>query len=149
MSTRYIHTNIVSHNWKRIARFYLEVFECVPVPPERNLAGRWLEQGTGVENAALCGMHLRLPGFGANGPTLEIFQYGEVKENHPPAANRKGFSHIAFHVDDVKEIYEKVLAHGGSALGEMTVKEIEGVGTLTFVYMTDPDGNIVEIQNRS
>lgn len=30
------------------------------------------------------------------------------------AANREGFGHIAFLVDDVQLVYEKVLANGGS-----------------------------------
>jgi predicted enzyme related to lactoylglutathione lyase len=50
-------------------------------------------------------------------------------------------------VDDVKVYYTKVLEHGGSALGEMAEKKIEGVGTLTVAYMRDPEGNIVEILN--
>lgn len=83
------------------------------------------------------------------GPTLEIYQYGNTEENFPPQANRKGLGHIAFHVDDVREIHKKVLSHGGNELGEITAKEIEGVGFLTFIYMTDPEGNIIEIQNWS
>jgi len=64
-----------------------------------------------------------------------------------PAINKPGFAHIAFLVDDVKVYYTKVLEHGGSALGEMAEKKIEGVGTLTVAYMRDPEGNIVEILN--
>ena len=35
----------------------------------------WLDSATGINGAHLRGMHLRLPGYGEHGPTLEIFQY--------------------------------------------------------------------------
>lgn len=149
MSIRYTHTNIVSKDWKKLAAFYAEVFNCIPVPPERDLSGAWLDKGTGVENAVLKGIHLRLPGFGDAGPTLEIYQYQNIKDSIPPQANSKGLGHLAFHVDDVEEIYNRVLSFGGSELGGITKKEIEGVGLLTFIYMADPEGNIIEIQNWS
>ena len=71
---RYVHINLVARDWRRLARFYQDVFGCVPVPPERNLPGAEMEAATGVTRAHLQGMHLRLPGAGLEGPTLEIFQ---------------------------------------------------------------------------
>jgi hypothetical protein len=50
-----------------------EVFGCTPVPPERDLSGKWLEKAARVETAHIGGIHLRLPGHGHEGPTLEIF----------------------------------------------------------------------------
>ena len=46
MTTRYAHTNLISRDWKKLSQFYIEVFDCSPVPPERDLAGEWLEQAT-------------------------------------------------------------------------------------------------------
>ncbi|MDC0358320.1 VOC family protein [Oligoflexia bacterium] len=149
MATKYMHTNIVSENWEQLVQFYQEVFDCVPVPPKREQEGEWLAQGTGLTGASLQGMHLRLPGYGDTGPTLEIYQYGEIEPDAPPTANRKGFGHIAFLVDSVSAIREAVLDHGGTDLGRITETEVPGVGHLTFVYMLDPEGNILEIQNWS
>ena len=70
---RYVHTNLIARDWQRLARFYQDVFGCMPVPPERNLSGAEMEAGTGVPAARLRGMHMRLPGVGPDGPTLEIF----------------------------------------------------------------------------
>ena len=149
MAIKYVHTNIIAADWKRLAGFYKEVFECRPVPPERNQSGEWLERGTGVRGAALRGVHLRLPGHGENGPTLEIYSYAEMKDKPPPAANRQGLGHLAFSVSDVEEVRGEVLARGGKDLGEVTKTDIQEVGTLTFIYMTDPEGNILEIQHWS
>ena len=99
-NARYTHTNLVARDWKRLAAFYEHVFGCVPVPPERDISGEWLSRVTGVPDAALCGVHLRLPGHGDSGPTLEIFQYSRVLDAPTPAANRQGYGHVAFAVDD-------------------------------------------------
>ncbi len=144
---KYVHTNIIATDWRRLVQFYQDVFDCVPVPPQRKQAGEWLARGTGVPDAALEGMHLRLPGHGENGPTLEIYSYGTMLDDAEPAANRKGFGHIAFLVDDVPAIREAVLKHGGADLGQIVERDVEGVGHITFIYMTDPEGNILEIQH--
>lgn len=149
MSIRYTHTNIIAEDWQRLAQFYQEVFQCTFVPPRRSQSGKWLEKGTGVPNAALEGIHLRLPGYDAEGPTLEIYAYAHMEEKPPPAANRQGLGHLAFSVDNVPEILNKVLEHGGATLGEVVTRDIQGVGQITFVYAADPEGNILEIQNWS
>jgi glyoxylase I family protein len=144
---KYKHTNLIARNWDKLAQFYEDVFDCERVLPERHLSGQWLDEGTGVENAKLSGVHLRLPGYGDAGPTLEVFTYANNQPKPSAAANREGFGHIAFEVVDVIQITEKVLKKGGSKVGEVTSKQVEGVGTLTFVYLADPEGNIIEIQS--
>jgi len=144
---KYTHTNVVARDWKRLVTFYTEVLGCIPVPPERNYSGEWLDKITGIEGAQIAGIHLLLPGYGDEGPTLEIFQYGLMPDHPTINANTPGFSHLAFAVDDVKKTAQAVFDHGGIAVGELTVREIPGVGTITVQYMADPEGNIIEIQN--
>ena len=60
--------------------------------------------------------------------------------------NRPGFGHIAFAVDDVTAAREAVLAAGGGVVGETVTVEIAGAGEITFAYLTDPEGNIIEVQ---
>ncbi len=148
MKSTYTHTNIISDDWKKLANFYIEVFECEPVPPERNMSGQWLDRGTGVSGARIRGIHLRLPGHGPGGPTLEIFSYDDMLPKPEPAANRKGFSHIAFKVEDMQAVLNKMISHGGRAIGEVASRHVEGVGILSFVYAADPEGNIIEIQKQ-
>jgi predicted enzyme related to lactoylglutathione lyase len=147
-SARYSHTNLVALDWRALARFYEEVFGCVQVPPERDFSGPELEAGTGVPGARLTGVHLRLPGCGENGPTLEIFNYSILKERPPTAVNRPGFGHIAFVVDDVAGAREEVLAAGGSAVGEIVTLDVDGP-KVTWCYVTDPEGNVIELQSWS
>jgi predicted enzyme related to lactoylglutathione lyase len=144
---KYVHTNLVAKDWRRLSAFYRKVFECVPVPPERDLSGEWLDRVTGLGGSRITGIHLRLPGSGDDGPTLEIFQYDSMPEHPVIRPNTPGLSHIAFATDDVAATARAVFAHGGSAVGELTVQEVPGVGVLTVQYVADPEGNIVEIQN--
>ncbi len=144
---RYTHTNLITEDWKSLAAFYEAVFECIPIPPDRDLSGEWLDKATGLENANICGIHLRMPGYAENGPTLEIFEYGEMPERPPINTNTPGFSHIAFAVDDVPGYAEKVIVKGGSIVGALTERLIEGVGNLIFQYVADPEGNIIELQS--
>jgi catechol 2,3-dioxygenase-like lactoylglutathione lyase family enzyme len=144
---RYAHTNIAAKDWRRLADFYIRVFGCVVKPPERNLSGEWLDRAIGLKNAKLEGVHLVLPGHGANGPTLEIFSYQEMQTRESVMANHVGFTHIAFEVDDFDTVYEEALTQGAVDLGRPTEKLIEGVGTLKLVYIRDPEGNIVELQS--
>ncbi len=144
---RYAHTNLIANNWKKLVAFYEVVFECIPIPPDRDLSGKWLDKATSLEDAQISGIHLRLPGFSNNAPTLEIFEYGDMPERPSIATNTPGFSHIAFAVDNVHEITNKVIEHGGSIVGALTEKHIENVGDLIFQYVSDPEGNIIEIQS--
>jgi len=86
-----------------------------------------------VPNAHLKGMHLRLPGFGEGGPTLEIYSYTNMLDKPEPMANRLGLGHLAFEVEDVAKVLEQVLTKGGSALGEIVEAHVEGVGKLTMI----------------
>jgi catechol 2,3-dioxygenase-like lactoylglutathione lyase family enzyme len=143
---RYRHTNLVARDFRRLAAFYEKVFGCTPVPPERDLQGEWLDRATGLEGAHLRGVHLRLPGCGPEGPTLEIFQYERSVAQEEPPANRFGYGHLAFLVPDVDAALAAVLAEGGRPLGQVANVEVPGAGRLTVVYVRDPEGNLLELQ---
>ena len=119
----------------------------VEAPP----LGGW-EASKGIQNLEpitpdLQGVHLRLPGWGDAGPTLEIYSYAEMADKLPTFPNRMGYGHLAFEVADVAETLQKLLQNGGDRLGEISGRAVEGVGYITFVYAKDPEGNIIEIQN--
>jgi predicted enzyme related to lactoylglutathione lyase len=147
MPTRYAHTNLIAQDWRALARFYQDLFGCVPVPPERDFQGERLEAGTGLPGAHLRGAHLRLPGLGDDGPTLEIFNYTELASRETAAVNRPGFGHIAFSVDDVPTARQAVLQAGGGAVGEIVTLQTADGAKVTWCYVTDPEGNILELQS--
>jgi catechol 2,3-dioxygenase-like lactoylglutathione lyase family enzyme len=146
IDARFGHVNVIARDWRKLADFYGLVFGMEVVPPLRDYRGPDLEAGTAVAGAALRGAHLRLPGLGSDGPTLEIYQYETGPEGLPPAANRPGYQHIAFAVPDVAAARDAVLAAGGGEVGAIvTVATVDG-RRVTWTYVTDPEGNIIELQ---
>jgi catechol 2,3-dioxygenase-like lactoylglutathione lyase family enzyme len=146
-NARYVHTNLVARDWRSLAQFYQEILGCIPIPPERDYSGTDLEKGTNIPGANLKGAHLCLPGYGPIGPTLEIFQYSELAEEGVKAVNRPGFGHIAFAVDDVREARDEVLSHGGAPVGEVVTLNPAPGKSVTWCYVRDPEGNIIELQS--
>ena len=146
-SARYVPTNVVAHDWQALASFYQRVFGCSVVPPERHFSGAALEAGTAVAGARIDGVHLRLPGHGAAGPTLEVFSYSRAAERGSALVNRPGFGHVAFEVESVAEVREEVLREGGRAVGEIVTLATADGREVTWCYVTDPEGNIIELQS--
>lgn len=149
MQAKYVHTNLIARDWRKLAKFYTEVFGCSLAPPERDYQGEALDAGTGLKGAHLTGAHFRLPGYGEEGPTLEIYNYDQLEESPKPAVNRPGFGHLAFEVDDVQEARKLVEENEGGVIGEVVTLTTKTGSKVTWCYMTDPEGNIIELQSWS
>jgi catechol 2,3-dioxygenase-like lactoylglutathione lyase family enzyme len=144
---RYGHTNLIARDWRRLADFYIDIFGCTLVPPVRDYSGADLERATGIAGAALKGAHLRLPGYGEHGPTLEIFSYSENIERSTSTPNTLGFGHIAFQVASVASAREQVIGAGGAFVGEAITSTTASGTRVMWCYVKDPEGNIVELQS--
>jgi predicted enzyme related to lactoylglutathione lyase len=149
IDAKYAHTNLIACDWQKLSLFYQEVFGFKPVPPERHYKGADLERGTGVRGSDLHGVHLRMPGYDDSGPTLEIYTYTILTEGFIPAVNHPGFGHIALSVSHVIKAQEIVLHAGGSAVGEVVTLQTSTGSKVTWCYVTDPEGNIIELQSWS
>ena len=144
---RYVHTNIIAKDPKRLIAFYKEVLNCKSFNSTRDLKGEWVDRFTGVKNAHIMGEHLVLPGYEDKLPTLEIFAYDKLHESLKHEINSPGFAHIAFEVDDVETTVEKLLKEGGSMVGEIIKANYPNHVLATLVYTRDPEGNIIELQS--
>ncbi len=149
ISARFVHTNLIARDWKSLARFYQELFGCVPVPPERDFKGTDLDAATGLAGAHLTGVHLRLPGYTGTAPTLEIFNYEILEKRPATVVNRPGFGHIAFSVEDVPSAREAVLREGGGRVGDIVTFKTADGRQVTWCYVTDPEENVIELQSWS
>lgn len=144
---RYVHTNIIARDAKKLIAFYKDVLGCTSMNEQRDLRGAWLDQLTRLEGAHITGEHLLLPGYEKDHPTLEIFSYDAMKDTVPAEINRPGLAHIAFEVDDVEQTLREILRAGGSCVGDTVSTEYPDGSIGVFVYAKDPEGNIVELQS--
>ncbi len=148
MAFRYVHTNIVAKDWKKLSQFYQQVLHCRPLPGgKRDLKGEWLDRLTGIPSVNIEGEHLLLPGYTEDHPTLEIFSYSHEENSNMKLINNLGFGHLAFEVDDVRETLQEIIAAGGGQTGEIVEALYPGNLKATFVYAKDIEGNIVELQS--
>lgn len=144
---RYAHTNIIAKDHKKLIAFYKNVFHCRSIGETRDLRGKWLDKMTGLPDAHIVEEHLCLPGYEEAHPTLEIFSYDKMIAAHAPRINRCGLAHLAFEVEDVEETLKKLLQEGGGQIGDVVKADYEDGRTAVFVYATDPEGNIIELQS--
>ena len=147
MNARFAHTNVIAKDWRSLAAFYVRVFGCEILAPERDYRSRELDAGTALKDAHLTGAHLRLPGETKS--TLEIYSYDALVDRPPTRIDRPGFGHIAFEVEDVRAALTEVKANGGGAVGEIVTLTTKTGAKVTWVYATDPEGNVVELQSWS
>jgi predicted enzyme related to lactoylglutathione lyase len=146
MNVKYVHTNIIAKDWEKVSLFYQRVFGCKPIS-RRDLSGNWVDRLTGINNAHIVGEHLVLPGYNNNLPTLEIFSYDDMNNNDSKLINRIGLAHLAFEVDDIEAVLQKIKQEGGGQLGEIARTNYSNNVVATFVYAKDIEGNLLELQN--
>ena len=146
MPTRYAHVNIIARDWRRLCEFYEQVFDCEPWSSERDHHGAHIDALTKMPGMRIQGRHLRVPGHGPNGPTIEIFTFSDNGKDYPRPLNRPGFAHLAFEVDDIDAKREQIKHLGGDDYGDLVTIDIAGAGRLSLIYMTDLEGNVVELQ---
>lgn len=144
---RYVHTNIIAKDCEKLIAFYKKVLHCKSIGETRDLRGEWLDKITGIPNAHIVGEQLCLPGYEKDRPTIEIFSYDEMVPADVPLVNRFGIAHLAFEVDDVEETLKNLLEEGGSQIGEVVKAEYDDGRKAVFVYATDCEGNIIELQS--
>jgi len=146
---RYVHTNIIAQDSSRLIDFYKNVLCCRSIGETRDLRGEWLDRMTGIKNAHIVGEHLCLPGYDSDHPTLEIFSYDEMVADENRKINQYGIAHLAFEVEDVAATLSKLLNAGGGQVGEIVSAEYPDGRKAQFVYATDIEGNIIELQSWS
>ena len=73
-------------------------------------------------------------------------KFVEPAPGSTPAVNRPGFAHLAVSVLSVIGAQAQVLAAGGTPVGEVVTTTLSNGAAVTWCYVRDPEGNIVELQ---
>lgn len=142
---RFDQVKILASDLDLLVGFYEEALDCeVVVPPMStdNVVAR----GVGVPDGTVILCALRLPGRGGRGPVLELYSVeGDVPGHW---SYQPGQGQLAFEVDDLESAIGKVISAGGSNLGEVVEWQGPSGTTARFVYLRDPEGNIVDLYSR-
>lgn len=139
--TAYDHTSFTVADLDAAVTFWRDVmgFRVDDVSPRTQA---WLGQVVGVPGAQCHIAHLL--GFGLH---LEFIAYDEPYQGDSVfgAANRPGAAHVAFLVDDVHTLVERMLAHGATQVGPITYCSSGHANGCDAVYLQDPNGVIIEL----
>ena len=103
--------------------------------------GDWLGTVVGVPGARCRIAHLH-----GHGSHLEFIQYLETCGDDvtgPP--NRPGTAHVAFVVEDIEAMTQRMLEAGASEQGRITRCTSGAAAGCLAVYLKDPNGIIVEL----
>jgi catechol 2,3-dioxygenase-like lactoylglutathione lyase family enzyme len=105
--------------------------------------GGYLEAVVREPGAHVRMVHLEFPGGGSR---IELFQYLQ-----PPGGNVSarpadvGFAHICIVCTNVDELLERLVAAGGTPLGEPADIDTGANRGGRCVYIRDPDGHVAEL----
>ena len=136
------HTGITVSNLERALDFWRDVlgFE---YSHSAHQTGERVEQITGVKGAELKLAVLRAPG----GHKIELLEYLAPPDRQPANKLRPcdlGHVHVAFVVENLDGILEKISVSGWRAAGEPQMLTVGPNAGKRVIYVRDPDGTTIE-----
>ena len=139
--TNFVHIGLVVEDLDETVRFLaLLGFDC---GDPGTFSGEWIDRIIGLEDVTVETVMARAP----DGSEFEVvrFQSPSAGAQEPaPAANRPGLRHVAFKVDDVRGVVDRVREAGWETVGEIVDYE----NTFLLCYVRGPEGLIVELAER-
>ena len=138
----FVHIGLVVEDLDETVRF-LELlgFDC---GEPSTFGGEWIDRIIGLEDARVEVVMARGPD-GSDVFEVVRFQSPSAGAKEPaPAANRPGLRHVAFRVDDVRGLVDRIREAGWDTVGEIVDYE----STFLLCYVRGPEGLIVELAER-
>ena len=140
--TEFVHVGLVVEDLDETVRF-LELlgFDC---SKPGVFSGDWIDRIIGLEDATVETVMARAPDGSDVFEVVRFHSPPAGAQERAPAANRPGLRHIAFKVDDVRALVDRVRAAGWDTVGEIVDYE----GIFLLCYVRGPEGLIVELAER-
>jgi catechol 2,3-dioxygenase-like lactoylglutathione lyase family enzyme len=140
--TNFVHVGLVVEDLGETIRFLtLLGFDC---DKPGAFAGEWIDRIIALENVTVEVVMARAPD---GSDMFEVVRFGSpaVGAQEPaPAANVPGLRHIAFTVDDLRGVVDRIREAGWDTVGEIVDYE----NTYLLCYIHGPEGLIVELAER-
>jgi|SRR5581483_5501190 len=140
------HVNLVVQDLDAMTAFY-ETQLGLKVSKRVSISGEWIDHTVGLTNVKADVVYLELK----SGPRIELIRYhspcAPPRSIQPP--NAFGLRHIAFKVDAIDPLVERLMAAGVKFFsGVQLVPESQvtyaGGVRKRLVYFRDPEGNVLE-----
>jgi catechol 2,3-dioxygenase-like lactoylglutathione lyase family enzyme len=140
--TGFVHVGLVVEDLDEMVRFLaLLGFDC---DEPALYSGEWIDRIIGLENVTVEVVMARVPD-GSDVFEVVRFDSPSARAQAPAAAaNRPGLRHVAFTVDDVRGVVNRLREAGWETIGEIV--DYENVYLLC--YVRGPEGLIVELAER-
>jgi catechol 2,3-dioxygenase-like lactoylglutathione lyase family enzyme len=140
--TNFVHLGLVVEDLDETVRFLgLLGLDC---GEPGVFSGEWIDRIIGLEDVTVEVVMARLPD-GTDVFEVVRFRAPSACAHEPaPAANRPGLRHVAFTVDDVRDIVDRLREAGWDTVGEI----VDFENTFLLCYVRGPEGLIVELAER-
>jgi catechol 2,3-dioxygenase-like lactoylglutathione lyase family enzyme len=141
--TNFVHVGLVVEDLDEMVRFLsLLGLDC---GEPAVFSGDWIGRIIGLEDVTVELVMASVPD-GSDAFEVVRFQSPSAGAQEPaPAANRPGLRHVAFNVDDVRGVVDRVREAGWETVGEIVDYE----DTFLLCYVRGPEGLIVELAERT
>jgi catechol 2,3-dioxygenase-like lactoylglutathione lyase family enzyme len=106
--------------------------------------GDWVDSVVGLEGVRSELVFMRTPDGDTRLELVKFHSPSHEGDVPPPAANRPGIGHLAFTVDDLETVLDRLRSKGLEMVGE--VQDYEDIFRLC--YVRGPEGIIVELAQR-
>ena len=140
--TNFVHVGLVVEDLDETVRFLaLLGLDC---GEPGVFSGEWIDRIIGLENATVEIVMARAPDGSDMFEVVRFHSPSAGAQELAPAANRPGLRHVAFNVDDVRGVVDRVREAGWETVGET----VDFENTFLLCYVRGPEGLIVELAER-
>lgn len=140
------HIAITVSDTQRSLDFYCGMLGLEQVE-QHQLAAADVKKANAIDNAR--GQSTRLAATGTPGILIDLLEFFDLPKDS--AAVRPGIvgaTHFALSVDNLQDAYEELLAKGVVFDAEPVTFPLH-TGSVTVVFLSDPDGNSIELVDQS
>src|SRR3954452_2787040 len=141
--TDFVHIGLVVEDLDETVRFLgLLGFDC---GEPGVLGGEWIDRIIGLENVTVEIVMARAPDGSDMFEVVRFHSPSTGAQELAPAANRPGLRHVAFKVDDLRGVVDRVRAAGWETVGEI----VDFENTFLLCYVRGPTGSVPSEPDRT
>jgi catechol 2,3-dioxygenase-like lactoylglutathione lyase family enzyme len=140
--TSFVHTGVVVEDLETAVGFFTSLgLDC---SEPFAVGGEWVERILGLPAVRVEAVMVRTPD---GTDALELVKFHEPPaepDAQPAPPNRRGIRHLAFAVDDMSAIVDRLRTAGWDTVGEI----VDYQGMFLLCYVRGPEGLIIELAER-